>query len=65
MARGLVRSAWSTARAYFPLSIIFEWFDVYSKEHPGIHFNYQSIGSGGGIRMIPKRLWTSEPATLR
>ena len=25
------------------------------KEHPGIHFNYQSIGSGGGIRMITQK----------
>ncbi|HWA85228.1 MAG TPA: phosphate ABC transporter substrate-binding protein PstS [Opitutus sp.] len=26
------------------------WFDAYSKEDSSVHFNYQSIGSGGGIK---------------
>jgi phosphate transport system substrate-binding protein len=43
------------AGATFPYPIYSKWFDVYSKEHPGIHFNYQSIGSGGGIRMITQK----------
>jgi phosphate transport system substrate-binding protein len=40
------------AGATFPYPIYSKWFDVYAKENPGIHFNYQSIGSGGGIRMF-------------
>jgi phosphate transport system substrate-binding protein len=28
------------------------WIDEYTRLHPGIHINYQSIGSGGGIRQI-------------
>ena len=43
------------AGATFPYPIYSKLFDVYSKEHPGIHFNYQSIGSGGGIRMITQK----------
>jgi len=26
------------------------WFAAYSKQDPSVHFNYQSIGSGGGIK---------------
>lgn len=40
------------AGATFPYPIYSKWFDVYAKEHPDIHFNYQSIGSGAGIRMF-------------
>jgi phosphate transport system substrate-binding protein len=40
------------AGATFPYPIYSKWFDVYAKENPGIRFNYQSIGSGGGIRMF-------------
>ncbi len=40
------------AGATFPYPIYSKWFDVYAKENPGIKFNYQSIGSGGGIRML-------------
>lgn len=40
------------AGATFPYPIYSKWFDVYSKEHAGVQFNYQSIGSGGGIKQI-------------
>ena len=40
------------AGATFPYPIYSKWFDEYAKMHPDIHFNYQSIGSGGGIRQI-------------
>jgi phosphate transport system substrate-binding protein len=40
------------AGATFPYPIYSKWFDVYAKENPGVHFNYQSIGSGAGIRMF-------------
>ncbi len=40
------------AGATFPYPIYSKWFDEYHKIHPDIQFNYQSIGSGGGIRQI-------------
>src|ERR1700740_3332145 len=43
------------AGATFPYPIYSKWFDVYAKENPGVKFNYQSIGSGGGIRMLSNR----------
>ena len=39
------------AGATFPYVIYSKWFDVYSKK-TGIQFNYQSIGSGGGIKQV-------------
>jgi phosphate transport system substrate-binding protein len=39
------------AGATFPYPIYSKWFDAYSKEH-GVNFNYQSIGSGGGIKQV-------------
>jgi phosphate transport system substrate-binding protein len=43
------------AGATFPYPIYSKWFDVYAKANPGVHINYQSIGSGGGIRMLSQR----------
>ncbi len=43
------------AGATFPYPIYSKWFDVYAKNNPGLHFNYQSIGSGGGIRMLTNK----------
>jgi phosphate transport system substrate-binding protein len=39
------------AGATFPYVIYSKWFDVYSKK-VGVQFNYQSIGSGGGIKQV-------------
>ena len=39
------------AGATFPYVIYSKWFDVYHKK-TGIQFNYQSIGSGGGIKQV-------------
>jgi phosphate transport system substrate-binding protein len=39
------------AGATFPYVIYSKWFDVYHTK-TGIEFNYQSIGSGGGIKQI-------------
>lgn len=39
------------AGATFPYVLYSKWFDVYKKK-TGIQFNYQSIGSGGGIKQI-------------
>jgi phosphate transport system substrate-binding protein len=43
------------AGATFPYPIYSKWFDEYTKVEPGARFNYQSIGSGGGIRQISER----------
>lgn len=40
------------AGATFPYPMYSKWFDAYHKVHPDIEINYQSIGSGGGIRQI-------------
>jgi phosphate transport system substrate-binding protein len=40
------------AGATFPYPIYSKWFDEYQKKFPGIAINYQSIGSGGGIRQV-------------
>jgi phosphate transport system substrate-binding protein len=40
------------AGATFPYPIYSKWFSVYSKAYEGVQFNYQSIGSGGGIKQI-------------
>jgi phosphate transport system substrate-binding protein len=40
------------AGATFPYPIYSKWFDEYQKKNGNIHINYQSIGSGGGIRQI-------------
>ncbi len=40
------------AGATFPYPIYSKWFNVYSKTNPEVQFNYQSIGSGGGIKQI-------------
>jgi len=40
------------AGATFPYPIYSKWFDVYKQKNPNIQINYQSIGSGGGIRQV-------------
>ena len=40
------------AGATFPYPIYSKWFDAYHKLFPTIAFNYQSIGSGGGINQV-------------
>src|SRR6201992_3767464 len=40
------------AGATFPYPIYSKWFSEYSASHPGVQINYQSIGSGGGIRQV-------------
>lgn len=43
------------AGATFPYPIYSKWFDEYHKAKPEVQINYQSIGSGGGIRQITAR----------
>jgi phosphate transport system substrate-binding protein len=40
------------AGATFPYPIYSKWFTEYSLAHPGVEVNYQSIGSGGGIKQF-------------
>ncbi len=40
------------AGATFPYPIYSKWFNEYKKAHPEVQINYQSIGSGGGIRQL-------------
>ena len=60
IAVGLLVVALSTAQAQkltgagatFPYPVYSKWFSEYSAAHPGVEINYQSIGSGGGIRQV-------------
>jgi len=40
------------AGATFPYPIYSKWFSEYNKLRPNVEINYQSIGSGGGIRQL-------------
>ena len=75
IAVGLLVAALSSAQAQkltgagatFPYPIYSKWFSEYSASHPGVQINYQSIGSGGGIRQMTAGLVdfgaTDAPAT--
>ncbi|MBS0221280.1 MAG: phosphate ABC transporter substrate-binding protein PstS [Proteobacteria bacterium] len=63
-AAALVATSWSAfaadisgAGATFPYPIYAKWADAYKKE-TGIGLNYQSIGSGGGIKQIKAKTVT-------
>jgi len=57
----LIGSAWAEpmlingAGATFPYPIYSKWFDEYTKVNPDVRINYQSIGSGGGIRQVSEQ----------
>ena len=42
----------NAAGATFPYPIYSKWFDLYHTSHSNVQINYQSIGSGGGIRQL-------------
>ena len=46
----------SGAGATFPYPLYSKWFNEYNKLRPQIQINYQSIGSGGGIRQFTQDL---------
>ena len=54
MAAVLVHAALSIngAGATFPYPVYSKWFDEYQKKNSQVQINYQSIGSGGGIKQI-------------
>jgi phosphate transport system substrate-binding protein len=43
------------AGATFPFPLYSKWFSEYNKMNPDVRINYQSIGSGGGIKQITER----------
>ncbi len=42
----------NAAGASFPAPIYQKWFEEYRKLHPDVQINYQSVGSGAGIRQL-------------
>lgn len=48
----LAQTTLNGAGATFPYPMYSKWFSEYHKLHPDIQINYQSIGSGGGIRQV-------------
>jgi phosphate transport system substrate-binding protein len=64
VAVGLIGSVGSVARAEvrlqgagatFPNPIYQKWVTEYQKSHPDVKIDYQSIGSGGGIKAITEK----------
>jgi phosphate transport system substrate-binding protein len=51
-AAGTANVALTGAGATFPFPLYSKWMSEYNRLHPNIRINYQSIGSGGGIRQI-------------
>lgn len=49
---GLAAQTINGAGATFPFPIYSKWFSEYNKKFPSVQINYQSIGSGGGIRQL-------------
>jgi phosphate transport system substrate-binding protein len=48
----IAQTSLNGAGATFPYPMYSKWFSEYHKLHPDIQINYQSIGSGGGIRQV-------------
>jgi phosphate transport system substrate-binding protein len=46
------QTAINAAGATFPYPMYSKWFSEYHKLHSDVQINYQSIGSGGGIRQV-------------
>ncbi len=54
VAIGVAQGALSIngAGATFPYPMYSKWFDDYHKKNSNVEINYQSIGSGGGIKQV-------------
>lgn len=48
----LAQTTLNGAGATFPYPMYSKWFSEYNKLHSDVQINYQSIGSGGGIRQV-------------
>lgn len=55
LANLMAETTLNGAGATFPYPIYSKWFDEYHKKNPQVQINYQSIGSGGGIRQFTAR----------
>jgi phosphate transport system substrate-binding protein len=44
------------AGATFPNPIYSRWFSEYAAQHHGVQINYQSVGSGAGIRQVSQKV---------
>jgi phosphate transport system substrate-binding protein len=40
------------AGASFPAPLYSKWFKTYSTKHPGVQIDYQSVGSGSGVKAV-------------
>lgn len=49
---GAAQTQITGAGATFPNPIYQKWFSEYKKSHPEVEVNYQSVGSGAGIKQI-------------
>ena len=52
MVTALAETNLNGAGATFPNPIYQKWFSEYHSAHPDVQINYQSIGSGGGIKQL-------------
>lgn len=52
MGTAFAQTRLNAAGATFPYPIYSKWFSAYHDQHPDVEINYQSIGSGGGIRQV-------------
>ncbi|MDP9269110.1 MAG: phosphate ABC transporter substrate-binding protein PstS [Acidobacteriota bacterium] len=52
MGTAFAQTQLNAAGATFPYPMYSKWFSEYHKQHPEVQINYQSIGSGGGIRQV-------------
>src|SRR3974377_863972 len=43
------------AGASFPAPLYLKWFKSYNAAHPNVQVDYQSIGSGGGVKSFMDR----------
>ena len=51
-APAIAQTTLNGAGATFPYPMYSKWFSEYQKLHSNVQINYQSIGSGGGIRQV-------------
>lgn len=51
-ATAVAQTTLNGAGATFPYPIYSKWFNEYHNAHSDVQINYQSIGSGGGIRQL-------------
>ena len=55
LATGAQAQNLNGAGATFPNPIYSRWFSEYAQQHPNVHINYQSVGSGAGIRQVSEK----------